>query len=157
MNSIINEKYKGKYKGASDPIGELINAQCVGTGEDKKSLNIDDLFKMAENNNLDPVKLDNFKTQVGTKNATGRLRMTIGNMLRSAAIKRGGIFGADGKWYANPSDWDKNADPVEDRQGKSLKAPAEPKTPKADAGKEAAPAKGKAEKKGKAKKEKEPA
>lgn len=139
MNSIINEKYKGKYKGASDPIGELINAQCVGTGEDKKALNIDDLFTMAENNNLDAEKLANFKTQVGTKNAAGRLRMTIGNMLRSAAIKRGGLFGADGKWHANPSDWDKNADPVEDRQGKSLKA-AEPKTPKADKGKEAAPA-----------------
>lgn len=150
MSSIINEKYKGKYKGASDPIGELINAQCVGTQEGNKGINLDDLFAMAENNHIGGDKIAEFKGQVGQKNATGRLRMTIGNMLRSIAIKRGGLFGADGKWHANPADWEKNAEPIESRDGKSLvekkaKEPKAEKEPKAK--KEPATAKAKKEKK----------
>lgn len=93
--SIIGDKYKGKYKGPSDWTGELIKAQCYGTG-DAKGLNLDDLFTMADNNGIDTAE---WRRQAGAKNAPGRLRMTIGNQLRAIAKKRHGLKGADGKWH----------------------------------------------------------
>lgn len=141
--TIIDPKYKGKYKGASDWTGELINGQCVNTDDKKKGLNLKDLFAMADNNGIDTVE---WRKQEGQKNAPGRLRMTIGNQLRAIAKKRGGLFGADEKWHqADPAFMD-GAEPVEDRKGNSLKPKAE-KTEKTEAKAADKPAKGKGAKK----------
>lgn len=103
--SIIGDKYKGKYKGPSDWVGELIKAQCYGTG-DAKGLNLDDFFTMADNNGIDTTE---WRRQATHKNAPGRLRMTIGNQLRSIAKKRHGLKGADGKWHEADDDFIKAA------------------------------------------------
>lgn len=139
--TIIDPKYKGKYKGASDWIGELINAQCVNTDEKKKGLNLADLFKMADANGIETAE---WRKQAEQKNAPGRLRMTIGNQLRTIAKKRAGLYGADGKWHKASDKFMGDNEATEDRDGKPLKANAE-KT--ADAADTAKPAKGKGGKK----------
>lgn len=135
MGSIINEKYKGKYKGASDWIGELIKVQCVDEDPQKTGLSVDALFAMARNNNLNEVKLGELEGQKDQKNAPGRIRMTVGNMLRAAAKKRHGLYGVDGKWHKADQEFlDANGvegDPVEGKDGESLKPKAE-KAPKAE-------------------------
>lgn len=99
--SIIDEKYKGKYRGASDAIGELIEKRCTKMPEgakagDKGELVLKDLFALGAANNLDKDKLANLKTQQNDKNGPGRIRMTIGNMLRAAARRRHGLYDIDG-------------------------------------------------------------
>lgn len=94
--NMIGDKYRNKYKGASDWIGIVIESQCVVSTEDNKTprLDLERLFKLAEVNFID-VHLH--RRTADNKNAPGRLRMTIGNMLRSRAKRRGGLLDLDGK------------------------------------------------------------
>ena len=125
--SIIPEKYRKGYKGASDWIGELIDKFAKDTSENHKGLDTNALFAFAEVNGLD---VDKFKGDIGKKNAPGRLRMTVGNMLRAAARRRGGVFNPNGKWMnAPPGFHDK--EPTEKRDGEKI-AKAKVKEAEAD-------------------------
>ena len=104
--SIISPKYRGAKK-EKDWLAETIEKACTDpvtknvekTGEDgtshtetvtlkKTTFSLDRLFALAEANGLD---VDKYKKDVDKPGAPGRLRMTIGNMLRAAARKRHGL------------------------------------------------------------------
>lgn len=121
MSSIIPDKYKGKYKGSSDWLGEFIDDQCQLA--DNKGLDVEALFTLAEKNHID---VDKFRGDIDKKNAPGRLRMTIGNMLRSRARKRGGLYNNSGDWIDADESFTEGAAPVETRDGtKIVKAKAD--------------------------------
>jgi len=111
MASIVDPKYRDKYKTNKDWLAALIDDNCVVANTKVKktknedgseteetvtlkstSIDLDALFALAEANAIDVAK---YKTQIDTHGAPGRLRMTIGNMLRSAAKKRHGLYVLD--------------------------------------------------------------
>lgn len=117
--SIIDPKYRGVKKG-KDWLSATVEKACVEpvtkqvekTAEDgtkstetvtlkKTSFNLDKLFALAEENKLDVAK---YKADVDKPGAPGRLRMTIGNMLRSAARKRHGL-NIDGEFVEADKDF----------------------------------------------------
>ena len=107
--SIIDMKYRGRYRQSSDWLGTLIEQQAtnpvmktkttrvegepdlvetVETG--RRQLDLGKLFSLAEANGI--AATEKFGDQTERKNAAGRLRMTIGNMLRAAAKHRHGLY-----------------------------------------------------------------
>lgn len=114
--SIINEKYRDRYKPENrDWLAKFIDDQCTSPVTKEKTvkdedgnettevvelkrrvLDLEALFDLAEANHI-PAR-EKYADQADRKNAPGRLRMTIGNMLRAAARKRGGLFDNDGEW-----------------------------------------------------------
>lgn len=146
--SIINDKYKGKYKGASDWIGRVIEAKATKVPEGAKEgakaeLYLPDLFKLARANKLDSDKINSLENQQSQKNAPGRIRMTIGNMLRAAAKRRHGLVDIDGTTLTPDADFELPEEPTEDLAGNKVetKAQAEKKAAKAAADKAKADAK----------------
>ena len=139
--SIVPEKYREKYRGPGDWVKQFINGivneaktkevdvkdeDGKVTGTETKTLkatttNLDKLFALAEVNGLD---VDKYKGDVGKKNAAGRLRMTIGNMLRAAARKRHGLNGLDGEWYDADAEFLEGVgDATETRDGEPIAQP----------------------------------
>lgn len=119
--SIVDPKYRMKYKTAIDWLASFVDAQVkVTVMKDKTTtdtdgnkvtesvatketrVDLDKLFALAKANSLDVAK---YEAQRDQKNAPGRLRMTIGNMLRAAATKRHGLFDADGNWTDAPAEF----------------------------------------------------
>lgn len=119
--SIIDPKYRAKYKTAIDWLSSFVDGivkqavtrektttaadgtkttETVTTKETR--VDLDALFGLAKANNLDVAK---YEAQRDQKNAPGRLRMTIGNMLRSEAKKRHGLFSLDGTWNDAPAEF----------------------------------------------------
>lgn len=135
--SILPEKFRDKnYKGAQDWVKDFINGEVLDVvhkevttkNEDgtettetvatsKTSVNMDRLFALAETNNLN---VDKYKADVEKKNAPGRLRMTIGNMLRAAARKRHGLYSIAGEWNDAPAEFIGDTEVKEDRQGNKI-------------------------------------
>jgi hypothetical protein len=151
--NFINEKYQGKYRGASDWIGELIDAECLVEDKDGNvSLDLKALFALAKANGIDTAK---YKAQAEQPHATGRLRMTLGNALRARARRRHGLLTADGtrKKLTDPKSIEAPPEPIEKIDGTPIegakKAPAKKGAKKAPAKKAAkkAPAKKAAAKK----------
>lgn len=139
--SIINDKYKGKYRGASDFVGELIAKFCTDT--ETKRFEPESLRAFAKANGIE----DTEKYALRSPQDIARFRMTVGNMLRAKAKRRHVLIGNDGEQYPAPPEFvgalpEKFATPVEDLQGNSL-VPKKEKPVKA----EAAPAAEKAPKK----------
>lgn len=155
--SIIDEKYRNKYRGDKDWLATLIDANCVTketkeikkTNEDgsestetvttaKTSVDLAKLFALAEANNIKAT--EKYGDQVDRKNAPGRLRMTIGNMLRAAAKHRHGLFAPSGDgvepvWTEADAAFLNGAEVTENRDGTRIVKvkPVEAK-PAADAG-----------------------
>lgn len=120
--SIIDDKYRGKYRADPDWLASLIHEVCfvqntkevdvkddegnvTGTetvNDGKPQLDIDALFSLAEANGIPAT--EKYGDQVEKKNAPGRLRMTIGNSLRAAARKRHGLY-VNGEWVEAPADF----------------------------------------------------
>ena len=134
--SIIPSKYAAAYKERGpDWVGDKIAENCVDVtkndkGKETSALDVDRLFDLAKANNIDTAK---YEEQVDRPNAPGRLRMTIGNMLRARVKRRHGMFNANGKWSNAPEAFleaigaeDK---PTEKRDGEKI---AKPKPPKAE-------------------------
>lgn len=158
--SIINSKYRGKYK-EPDWLGVQINAACAKThevttkGKDgaettrtvHDGIDAEKLFALAEENGIDPAPY-------AAMNA-GQQRMNIGNKLRSLTLKRHGLT-VGGEWVEADTDWltEKGApeEPTHNQDG-SVIAKAKPAVEAAPA-KQAAggPAKAEAEAKAEAKK-----
>ena len=135
--SIIPGKYAAAYKErGADWLGEMIAHECNVTveGTDKKKastgLELNKLFDLGKANSVDTSK---YHDQVDRPNAIGRLRMTIGNMLRARAKRRHGMFNIAGKWHNAPADWLKlvgaDENPSEKRDGTKI---ALPKVEKSD-------------------------
>ena len=123
--SIVDPKYRAQMN--ADWMAGLIGEHCVKDN----AIDIDALTRFATINGLDVAK---FETQKDTHGFPGRYRMTIGNMLRSVAKKRHGLFVPKGatktEWLDAPADWltAKSAPemPTHDRKGAKIKiAPAE--------------------------------
>ena len=90
--NFIDPKYAHRYRGSSDWVGAMISEHC--TSKEDGTIDLDILFKFAERNGIDTAK---FRGQTGAPNAPGRLRMTIGNMLRARALRRHGLKGPNGR------------------------------------------------------------
>lgn len=105
----------------------------------KRTVNLDSLFALAKANGINTAK---YEEQRDRPNAPGRLRMTIGNMLRAAAKKRHGLFDTDGEWVDADKDFLGDAERVQERDGtKIAKAkPAAEAEPAGDAEEEEADA-----------------
>ena len=119
--SIIDPKYRAKYKTAIDWCSAFIDGlvktpvtkEKTTTAEDgtkttetvttkETRVDLDALFSLAKANSIDVAK---YEAQRDQKNAPGRLRMTIGNMLRSAAKNRHGLYNIEGVWTDAPADF----------------------------------------------------
>lgn len=133
---IIDSKYRGKYKtpdwvgtfinkNASDEKmktiktkneeGEITSEETVGTG--KFVLNLDDFFGLCKVNHIDTSKMEE---QRDRPNAPGRIRMTLGNSLRAAARRRGGLYDLDGEWQDAPEEITGGVEPVENPDGTKI-------------------------------------
>lgn len=136
--SIIDPKYRDKYSAdARDFVGSVIDDSCTtAVTKDKtvkdedgnettetvtlkrREMDLDLLFTMAENNAIDVSK---YRDQADRKNAPGRLRMTLGNMLRARAKRRHGIYDASGEWHDAPEDFLDGAERTEEKDGTKIK------------------------------------
>lgn len=180
--SIIDAKYRNKYKNRKEWLSDLLKANAslsheipakLAVGEEGKEgykaatpartvvdgVDVDALFKIGAENGLDLAK---YEAQKGGHGFPGRFRMTVGNMLRSVAKQRHGIT-IGGEWQEAPEEWRKNVGapeaPTHNKDGskiavaKAADTPAtESKLIKADANK--SEAKDDADKKAPAKKKK---
>ncbi len=134
--SIIDPKYRGKYRGTSDwltsfvdaQVKEVVTKQVTTTAEDgtktvetvdtkNTRINLDSLFALAKANNLN---VDKYADQVDRPNAAGRLRMTIGNMLRSAAKKRHGLYNIAGEWNDADAEFIGDAEKTHNADGSKI-------------------------------------
>lgn len=135
--SMMPEKFRDKnYKGAQDWLSAFIDERVKTTvmktvttkAEDgtetseqvptnRTSIDMDALFSLGKANHLN---VDKYADQVENKNAPGRLRMTIGNMLRAAARKRHGLFDAGGEWHAASAEFLGDAELKENRDGTKI-------------------------------------
>lgn len=138
--SIIDPKYRDRYKGGGDWLSKWLTDQVsvsqtkevevkdeegnvTGTETKvlkKRAIDLDALFAISQRNGIDT---DKYEEQRDRKNAPGRLRMTLGNMLRARAVRRGGLYDAGGEWHDAPNDFETKI--TEDRDGVKL-AKAEP-------------------------------
>lgn len=139
MGSIIDPKYKGRAARA-DFVSKLITdhastpvLKVVKTKDEdgtvtetteptgKTSIDLEKLFAIAEANGFNATL--KYGDQVERLNAPGRLRMTIGNVLRAVARKRGGL-NVDGKFVHADDEFMAGALPTHNPDGtKIAKAP----------------------------------
>lgn len=135
--SIIDEKYRDRYR-EPDWVGQMINKDATETimktvkvkdeegnvtGEEevptkKSKLDLDKLFKICEVNKIDYAKFDE---QRDNPNAPGRIRMSVGNMLRAAARRRGGLYDINGDWQLAPAELMDGKEPTETPDGEKIK------------------------------------
>jgi len=134
-NSIIDPKYAKKYRGSTDFIGELITDQCqieetteTKSGKEKvvRHLDVDRMLELAVRNGAN---VDKLRAGKDSPNAPGRIRMSVGNMLRSRAIKRHGLYDLQGNVVDAPREFlqDNEApdQPTETLDGEKIKAEKE--------------------------------
>ena len=139
QKSIIDSKYAGRDK-QKDWIGQFIDGQAtvpvmrdkkvkttdesgnvtegmetVDTG--KRKLDLDRLFALAEANHVDVSQL---REQTDRPNASGRLRMTVGNSLRAAARHRHGLNDLNGEWVGADAEWLAGAPRTQERDGSKI-------------------------------------
>jgi len=108
--SIVDEAYRERYRGEGDWFKQLVDAECyysvIKTTEEiqedgtvktiekttaKRRLDVERLFDLATENGIEEERLTKFREIVGTNTSEGRIRMSVGNMLRAKAKKEGGL------------------------------------------------------------------
>lgn len=132
--SIIDPKYKDSMKGATDFVGEMMEEAALETGigakeaveevkdeegnvttkgqaatKGKSQWDLDKLFDLADSNGIDTSK---YREGEYSGSYIGRMRMTISNMLRARARKRGGLYNLDGEIVGAPDDFKGLQDPL---------------------------------------------
>jgi hypothetical protein len=152
VKSIVNPKYKDAYKDPAkkDWLAKFLddNASLTrdkkitegdGDGKVTKTVQVPDgvdtdaLFAIAKKNGIDTAK---YEAQAGSHGFAGRIRMTIGNMLRRVAKQRHGIMNAGGAFVSAPRDFldkvDAGDKPTHNQDGSKIVAPkaAEPEAAK---------------------------
>lgn len=148
--SIIDPKYQGRYKeenkdwlakfidaNATDVVMKTVKTKTVEVDDEgnetevvtseevpskKKSLNVEALFTIGEKNGLD---VEKFRDQIGRKNAPGRLRMTIGNMLRAEARRRFGLIDVNGEFVAADDAFVAGLERTHNSDGSKIEKPKE--------------------------------
>lgn len=93
--SIVDPKYRDRYKGKEkDFVGKFIDEQTMVNSADGKSKmpSLQKLFELALANGADSKKIDNYRLQDDSHGFGGRMRMTIGNILRAVAKQRHGLI-----------------------------------------------------------------
>jgi hypothetical protein len=134
-NSIIDPKYAKKYRGETDFIGDLITEQCqveetteTKSGKEKttRRLDVDRMLELAVRNGANVDKLQAGKD---SPNAPGRIRMSVGNMLRARAIKRHGLYNLQGEVVNAPREFlqhnEAPSQPTETIDGEKIKTEKE--------------------------------
>ena len=98
--NFMPERYRDKYRGGQDWLGDFINANCRKVLEEGKAaqLCLDSLMVLAEVNAVDAKDVSYWRKQFNKPGAPGRIRMTIGNMLRARAKRRHGLLDLEGNW-----------------------------------------------------------
>ncbi len=135
--SIVDKKYAEKYKNSpGDWLKQFLDERVQvaqtkertvkneGGPETKetvtlktKRLDVQKVFDIAKANNISTEKME---ATVGTKNAAGRIRMTLGNELRAAAKHRHGLFDAEGTWHDAPADFIGDQEKTHERDGTKI-------------------------------------
>lgn len=138
--TIIDSKYRDKYKTPIDWLAEFVDSQVkkpvmkTKTVTDEESgektetqvetkktrVDMDALFGLMDQNNIDVAK---YEEQRDRPNAAGRLRMTFGNMLRAAAKKRHGLVDLNGEWHDAPAEFVGDHAKTHNRDGSKIEAP----------------------------------
>lgn len=122
--SIVDPKYRNKYKNRSEWMADLLKANCSVTktiaavpakGEEGKEgyvaakpertvvegVDVEKCFAVARENGLN---VDKYEAQRDGHGFPGRFRMTVGNMLRATAKARHGVK-INGTWHDAPAEW----------------------------------------------------
>lgn len=108
--SIVDEDYRMRYRGKGDWFKQFIDAHCYNPVMKRVEVTLSDgtvemqdqptkrrvfdpnaLFDMAVENGIPEDRLTRFKEIVGQVTSEGRIRMSVGNMLRAATRKNGGL------------------------------------------------------------------
>jgi hypothetical protein len=114
--SIVNAKYRNKYKGDKDWLAKLLDAEATKAktvkvtkvvGDEKviseetraDGVDIPALFVLAEKNGLN---VDTYRGQEGNHGFAGRFRMTVRNMLQRVVKQRHGLFNKGGTFVSGP-------------------------------------------------------
>lgn len=147
--SIINPKYRDKYKDPDykpDFVADMIDDAALTKDDKGKSqgLNQSLMLDLAAKNGVSEADLKNLRASVGTKNAGGRIKMTVANMLRARAKRRHSLMDLQGKVHKVPSDF-VVGEKTENDDGSKIekpKAPAPAPAKDETAGNGAAAAKG---------------
>ena len=129
--SIIDPKYAQRYRGSKDFIGEFIDDQCreehteyTKSGKEKtvRHMSVNLMLDLAERNGANVGALRN---QTDRPNAAGRIRMSVGNMLRARALKRHGLYNLDGDVVGAPREflqqYEAPSQPTETMDGEKIK------------------------------------
>lgn len=156
--SIVNPKYRDKYKGEKNWLAKFIDEQATKTRDvkvtkpnpenadekitttEKRPDGVDTkaLFTLADKNGIN---YDNLKGHEDDHGFPGRARMTIGNGLRRVVKQRHGLFNTGGTFVTAPTDFltqiEAGDKPSHNQDGSKIAAPkAEGEAkPEADAGK----------------------
>lgn len=106
--SIIDPKYRDKYKAEDyqpDFVAQLIDDTALTRDDKGKSqgLNQSLMLDLAAKNGVPEADLANLRASVGAKNAGGRIKMTVANMLRARAKRRHSLMTLDGKVLPVPA------------------------------------------------------
>lgn len=121
--SIVNPKYRNKYKGAEkDWLAKFMDEQASKTRDVKVTkpnptnpdekitvtetrpdgVDVDKIFTLAAKNGLDVKK---YEAQRETNGFPGRFRMTVRNMLQKVAKQRHGVFNTGGTFCSAPAEF----------------------------------------------------
>lgn len=154
MTSIINPKYIDKYKvkekgwfekfvdsQVQKPVTKLrvVKTKAEDGTETvteqeielkRKTLDLDALFKLSQINKINTSEME---AQVDRKNAPGRIRMTLGNQLRAAAKRRGGLYDLHNDWVDADEVFFATCKITEDRDGNKLNKADDAPAPEAEA------------------------
>ena len=124
-NVVRNTDFKSTGSWVNEFIDAQTNAESEVTSDEGKTSTVKptseqrhtSLLRLADVNKITYKEYPN----------PGMYRMNIGNMLRAAAKKRGGLRGVDGEFHV----WDEVETPTHDQDG--VKFPKETKEPEAEA------------------------
>lgn len=117
MSSIVDKKYAEKYKSKEkDWLSKFIDSQVIT--EDSKKINTEKLLDLARANGID---VKDWEGQEGGS-VPGRMRMTLGNMLRAAARKRHGLNDVESKWHDADAEFIGDVKKVQNPDGTKIAA-----------------------------------
>lgn len=135
--SIIDPKYRDRYRNrelgwfdhfmndnvmvATSRTKTVKDAEGNTTTEEvpgKPAIDMDKLFELAGANGVDAK--GKYGDQIDAKNAAGRLRMTVGNMLRARAKARHGLYNVAGEWVEADEAFLDGAERTQERDGTKI-------------------------------------
>lgn len=83
-------------------------------------VDLDKLFLLCRENGISEEMISKMEEQRDRPNAPGRIRMTLGNSLRAATRRRGGLYSLDGEWHDAPEEIMQGKEATHDRSGNRI-------------------------------------